>query len=796
MARFDPYLPENTEQVPEWFRYIRGFDKNIAERGSQVGRAVGDLGQTAQTVGQTYGEVNNIQIENRAYDLIDPIRNKFGVEEATRLAQQGKPPTNMKGDSTSLINAFDPQGAPTVGAGSTTSTGQTTQGAPASEGASQVTDFSSVSKKQAPSQGQGIFSPNPQTSARNIQGAPAGAQRLGQRVQDLQKAYDAGEASPSYYFANLNAAVSQLRSEFPQFKAEIDRHVQQITGVNPANALRSQLLHDMDIAERQKAAQGNAMWNFMKNPDNMGIIERVYPGIYQDPSRYPGVGERELINTVAQYRAKRGEHTDLIQGIEDYRKTQDERTNSAFDLLGARSSQHGADSVKGVLGAASNGDVDKWLQGEIARTGGRPKATDIQQYAQMSNQLKQKLEVEWAGLLKEKTNPDDPNSPVLGSLVSRNPGKLKEMHDTFIAQHSGFLDAMYNQHYGLVQANQRWVQGHQENVARTVAERYPNLAAVKVLNENLGNDWKNGVDKEVTQQILGDGLNAVRLGHLAESVEPNHNDNWGPPSLQRYLNDTKRDNRDKLPAEEFGVAEMNDHVRHLISEDTPLESRKRLATAMFTNDMTFPKGYINMYRPEMWSQVLSTMAGPKVSAAIKSIGDEKLTNDYVAWTKRNAAAALRADIFTIQSQLEARGDIQVHFQTLPGHGGEFYVEKKGPQPASEFQEPPPLQAEITHVNQILRTIEPALNLTGNGISDEVAAFAKKAGIDESKAGTAKPEPTGKLLKEKIGDFGRMINSWLSNPYYKLKTNAPAPTGAPVINLNDTKGATEGREDIK
>lgn len=85
-------------------------------------------------------------------------------------------------------------------------------------------------------------------------GTPAGVARLGNTMQSLQEAYQQGKLSETYYNARLMQIVKETKAANPGFSEEIDSHIQQITGINPANALRKSIQNDLDMADRARQA--------------------------------------------------------------------------------------------------------------------------------------------------------------------------------------------------------------------------------------------------------------------------------------------------------------------------------------------------------------------------------------------------------------------------------------------------------------------------------------------------------------------------------------------------------------
>lgn len=73
---------------------------------------------------------------------------------------------------------------------------------------------------------------------------PQAAKEVSQ-LQRFQQAYYSGDLSDSYYNAQLLSVAKKLRFQYPGYRDEVDHAISQITGVQPANALRASLMRDV-----------------------------------------------------------------------------------------------------------------------------------------------------------------------------------------------------------------------------------------------------------------------------------------------------------------------------------------------------------------------------------------------------------------------------------------------------------------------------------------------------------------------------------------------------------------------
>lgn len=70
-----------------------------------------------------------------------------------------------------------------------------------------------------------------------------------------KQAFDQGALSDTKYSSELERVVQNMRSKYPEWKDEIDKHVSEITGQTPANALRASVLRDLVSQSASTSAQ-------------------------------------------------------------------------------------------------------------------------------------------------------------------------------------------------------------------------------------------------------------------------------------------------------------------------------------------------------------------------------------------------------------------------------------------------------------------------------------------------------------------------------------------------------------
>lgn len=84
-------------------------------------------------------------------------------------------------------------------------------------------------------------------------------------ISRVHAAYEQGKISDTNYYAQLEAMTRSIRSRFPGFREEVDSMVHSVTGITPANALRSSILHDLNNASQAQDTLAKEFRHFETN---------------------------------------------------------------------------------------------------------------------------------------------------------------------------------------------------------------------------------------------------------------------------------------------------------------------------------------------------------------------------------------------------------------------------------------------------------------------------------------------------------------------------------------------------
>lgn len=195
MARVTQDVQPQNINTPDYLNLSRGTDKAKAIADTSVGDIFKDLGNILPAAAKAaYNEIDQ-KISRGLQDQVNHVRNIFGVDDAVVAAAKDQPITGSKGDANNSL--FEP-------------------------------------------------------AFKAGRGTPAGVARLGNTMSNLQDAYQQGKLSETYYNARLMQIVKEAKAANPGFEEAVDQHIKQITGIDPANALRKSIQNDLDMAERAR----------------------------------------------------------------------------------------------------------------------------------------------------------------------------------------------------------------------------------------------------------------------------------------------------------------------------------------------------------------------------------------------------------------------------------------------------------------------------------------------------------------------------------------------------------------
>ena len=93
---------------------------------------------------------------------------------------------------------------------------------------------------------------------------PTDLTRASENIQTLRTAVEQGRLSQVHYTARLDSMVRQMRARYPGYRDQIDKIVQDVTGITPANTLQRQLMQEFESASAAQQSSASKFTSYMQ----------------------------------------------------------------------------------------------------------------------------------------------------------------------------------------------------------------------------------------------------------------------------------------------------------------------------------------------------------------------------------------------------------------------------------------------------------------------------------------------------------------------------------------------------
>ncbi len=183
----------------------------------------------------------------------------------------------------------------------------------------------------------------------------------------LQSARNSGKLSKTDYQGRLLEAAKDLRNRYPGFKQEIDHEFAKVTGVNPANAVITGLINDINRANSNQNSERNRQLSYIRSRAGYQGAEDAYRKV--ETGEWGGT---DVVKWAAPQERFRLELTDRAAVFNDKKlSTEDrkQRGKELFDTGIAGVVQTNIENFMSRIGISSQSDADsiaaKTQSGEI-----------------------------------------------------------------------------------------------------------------------------------------------------------------------------------------------------------------------------------------------------------------------------------------------------------------------------------------------------------------------------------------------------------------------------------------------
>lgn len=603
---------------------------------------------------------------------------------------------------------------------------------------------------------------------------PKELENAGSSVSALQNAFEQGKISETYYTGQLVAMSKKLRSQYPLYEDYIDKTIQDVTGIRPANAYRNAVMSELEAQEAEKKSSAKAFDNWVDQ--NGDWIKTVIPDYFSNPEKYAGQ-EKFVKDKVF------GAQSDALNDINYGRQleikakqnslTKEEAEQGAIQSLNLVASTY-IDGINTASGIMSGRQVQDRLT-ELAKDGITDE--DYAEGMQLINNFELSLRQALTNKFSSPIDPTDPDSMSLSALVN-DPSKFDNIMKQAMAPWTAIKEYATNKEWGLFTYYSRMVTLQKDRTVSDLLASSGTLSTINALSEIGGGGLvdsflsHDGVDRM-------DSILAEITPELTARTERGYTEDFHD-NIDIMLNS------DKTNAEKAaGVnAYIDKTLGRIMAPDITPEGLANHVKSVYTRD---EKG-ISLFEkiPAGERETLyRNLFQPAVTDAIVKSGNQELMGLYLqsAMTNTKSIQSLREAAAAVQNGVEWNKNVELTY--VPGDPPSIQQKVLGGQGVFGFGVDYSIaktQTAINSINGVLATLSPVM--TGMGADEAsknamIESYLRMLSID---LGEAKKDNFFDLLIKGVQSGVEAMNESTSDAQNQAKENAK---GAPMTPLDDT-----------
>lgn len=428
-------------------------------------------------------------------------------------------------------------------------------------------------------------------------------------MQQLQSAYEQGKISDTYYTGQLAAMSKKLRAQYPLYEDYVDKSIQSITGIRPANAYKNAV--DAEFAKQEEAKKAKTQSEDTWVNQHGDSLARVAPGFFQDRSKY---NLDEVKAKVYEYEAQ---YTDLQRETmaNSVLDSQNKLTVQAAEESATRSLNFTVQTaVAGISNSTIGFNVPDLLKNiqKYATEGGSPQEAQMM-LSQLGilrtsvlNQITQQV---------NKSLADDPNSRSYAQILG--PDGTKKLIDQAMIPIDNMIQFATDKNWGLMTYYSNLNSLTQDKNLNTVLN-VPEIGLANALSK---------VSPDLATQFINSS--GFQEGKFAQLV---------PEMVSQVVtkgNDTLTGQVDRMANARVDAATKAGGINALIDsykaaivsgKATP-EEFKNAVTASYGVDKS-GKSIFSYVKEDERLQLWKTMYAPDITKAIVDNGDKELMDLY------------------------------------------------------------------------------------------------------------------------------------------------------------------------
>lgn len=452
------------------------------------------------------------------------------------------------------------------------------------------------------------------------------------RVSD---AYGAGAMSDSHYYSSLESAVKELRARFPGYEEQIDNAVKDITGVIPANALRSSILRDMNSLQ---AAAGSADKDNNKWYDaNEKYIHAAQPGITRAQAianraqLEPVIGDMQGQDYLIDAKKKRLDLKGEVNKdtAKEYYELATERLNTDLSRL-----------LQGV--GSARGLSFQQVQDRIKAMGPVPDSAAVQALSSEISMLKAQAIAQMDETLN-KVSPDGKRS--YAQVITAHMGRdaLKDLKASALSPINAIEELIGNKSPGLANVVHNIASNRGSEDEVRLGNASPQARAVATIRKMVGDQTAQIVVEQTS--VIKDALELARTQKGVFSTVNPDNPN-PPPSFDQYIRQQGEAAR-KTVSGTSQRASLNSFIALTDAKDPQIAGR---AVAVLYQSPEFFNGLPQAQQMQVFTRMAKPEMTQKIEALEKSVPGVKA--QYTQWVERAFGSMFSQGISDTQSAID------------------------------------------------------------------------------------------------------------------------------------------------
>lgn len=570
------YKPEPIS-APNYTQFIRGIDTNAIKR-AQIGSAGEVIKGAAQTLDATAKGVTNaydIHLENTLKPDLQKIQESKGADYISK----GGP------------SIFDPKGFYDA-----------TNGAHAEADDGDLPNAFDQKVKDA-----------------KVRGYPPGVATITSELPKYQRAYEAGNMSPTQYWMQMQSRVSQAKAQYPGFTDKIDQIASQVTGGRPADELRKAMLAEADARARAGSEGTDKRQQFI-----LSNTEHLSTALGDKwASQVQGMPLEQIASIVGNVKAKQAnedrdykrlEHIKAMGGDVGLEVTTQARAAGDYRMTNDINKFYGGVDFSKVIEQAGTKGLDAESQNQLASIFEREQAKGLNQFDQDMQKYRR------LGLSRDEA---------------------EKMRTDYKARWAEVHEALTNKDTGVLYSTQRLGKAQLDDSDQFLNRTVPGYTTMKTLQRA----FPQMAFEVITQISKGKNITDLQDAYSKASaakaqIDPGHSSVGS--DLNSLIEEAKRTGKPLATSNALNTL-VDMHMAPLEHpESFTDEARANAVSALFMNDgQGGNKAMLSLPRTQADKEKLwSRLTNPKVMEQIYKVAQTKPTIEQGmdAWMKENFAS--------------------------------------------------------------------------------------------------------------------------------------------------------------